>query len=130
MNAPKALIDALKAIIDLAPRIRPTEEEHNQSTDAEAAYFNGAECSAWDAAEIARKALAAHRSQAHLATRKMKRHDITISVAFDAPVTKREAWYAVWNSLSEHNLWGEGKPRGDEPRSLEPFGKAKIMVKR
>lgn len=66
-----------------------------------------------------------------MAGKKERSHEVTIRVRFDAPVTAKEARYAVWNNFHGHVMWGGGKPRrNDDYRDPEPFDKATVTVRR
>ncbi|THK34009.1 hypothetical protein EHS39_33065 [Ensifer sp. MPMI2T] len=64
---------------------------------------------------------------------KSKVHEVKIKVRFDAPLTAKQARYAVWNHISDHQLYGDGKPTAGDPDShctREPYGEGKISVRR
>jgi hypothetical protein len=69
-----------------------------------------------------------------MGTKASKTHEITIKARFDAPLTRRQARYAVWNAIADYTLYGDGKPTARERRDgdigAEPFGTGKIMVRR
>lgn len=69
-----------------------------------------------------------------MATKTSKTHEITIKARFDAPLTRRQARYAVWNAIHEYQLFGDGKPTARERRDGdigdEPYGQGKIMARR
>jgi hypothetical protein len=65
---------------------------------------------------------------------RQKTHTITITARFDAPLTAKEARYAVWNSIQYLEMFGEGKQsKRDEMawgRNREPYGVGKFSVRR
>jgi hypothetical protein len=65
---------------------------------------------------------------------KSRSHTVTIRARFDAPLTSKEARYAVWNSIHGYEMYGDGRQtkrqEEDEGRFMEPFGKGKITVRR
>jgi hypothetical protein len=65
---------------------------------------------------------------------KSRTHVITVRARFNAPLTSKEARYAVWNAIQDHELFGDGKQskRGEEifGRNAEPYDTGKITVRR
>lgn len=61
VNSHDALRDALRAIIDAAPDDEPDGEDYD---DTESAAARGVECGLWEAAQIARAALALAEQEA------------------------------------------------------------------
>jgi hypothetical protein len=65
---------------------------------------------------------------------KSRSHAITIRARFNAPLTSREARYAVWNAIQGYELYGDGKQtkRQEEcdGRNMEPYDTGKITVRR
>ncbi len=59
-----------------------------------------------------------------------KTHEITIKVKFNAEVGTKEARYAVWNAIHDYDLYGDGKPRRGDDRTMEPYDTGRISVRR
>lgn len=63
--------------------------------------------------------------------KKQRSHLVPIRIRFDAPVTAKEARYAAWNHFQDYEMFGDGKPcRGDDERDAEPYGQARVTVRR
>lgn len=65
---------------------------------------------------------------------KSKVHELTIKVRFDAPLTRKEARYAVWNAIQYIKLYGDGKQskrrENEEGRNAEPYSYGSVKVAR
>lgn len=55
---------------------------------------------------------------------KSRTHEITVRVTVNRPITKRQAIFAAWNAIHDHQLYGNGK---DDP--AEPYDTGKLRVK-
>lgn len=65
---------------------------------------------------------------------KTRTHIITIRARFDAPLSAKEARFAVWNALQGYQLYGDGKQtkrdENENGRYGEPYSYGKITVRR
>lgn len=66
--------------------------------------------------------------------KKQRIHEVVVKARFDAPMTAKQARYAVWNHVHGLKMYGDGKPRKNDPDSLiyhqEPYDLGQISVSR